>query len=123
MTKGGQWDTSQLYSSGVLSVVAAGIPGDYNQNGVVGEADFVLWRKTIGTNNALANDLIGGTIGTAHYDQWRSHFGQTSGSGAGTVVNDAVPELSTLATDVFGACLLSKARPNRAKKFHQLINA
>jgi hypothetical protein len=56
--------------------------GDYNLNGLVDAADYIVWRKTDG--NAAA------------YNVWRSHFGQSSGSGAG--VNDgefmstAVPE-------------------------------
>jgi hypothetical protein len=75
-----------------------GVPllGDYNQNGVVDAADYVVWRKSQGTTNILPNDLIGGTIGTAQYDQWRSHFGQTAGSGAALLsaesLSAAVPE-------------------------------
>ena len=39
------WNTSQLYTTGVLSVAtAAGIPGDFNHNGVVDAADYVAWR-------------------------------------------------------------------------------
>jgi hypothetical protein len=44
----------------------------------------------------LTNDLIGGTIGAAQYDQWRSHFGQPPGVGSGTSTNAAVPEPKTL---------------------------
>jgi T5SS/PEP-CTERM-associated repeat protein len=58
------------------------LPGDYNQNGVVDAADYVVWRDNEGTSNDLPNDEIGGMIGQAHYDQWRAHFGQTSGSGS-----------------------------------------
>ena len=36
------WDTSQLYTTGVLSVR---LPGDFNFNGVVDAADYVVWRK------------------------------------------------------------------------------
>ena len=76
------WDTSQLYTNGVLSVASAGIPGDYNNNGTVDAADFVVWRKNRGTTNVLPNDPIGGMIGTAQYDTWRTHFGPFAGSGA-----------------------------------------
>ncbi len=38
---------------------------DYNQNGAAAAADYIVWRKNQGTNKALANDPIGGTIGTA----------------------------------------------------------
>ena len=45
----------------------------------------------------LANDAIGGRIGEAQYDQWRSHFGQTGGISAGASLGSvAVPEPATL---------------------------
>ncbi|HVT27734.1 MAG TPA: PEP-CTERM sorting domain-containing protein [Lacipirellulaceae bacterium] len=91
-----EWDTSQLYTAGVISVGIAGIPGDYNLDGHVDAADYVLFRKYAGTTTALANDPIGGTIGQAQYDQWRSHFGQVAGSGAGPITNAAIPEPATL---------------------------
>jgi hypothetical protein len=65
-----QWDTSQLYTTGVLAVVAPGVPGDYNQNGTVDAADYVVWRKGLGT------------IYTQNgYNTWRANFGRTAGSG------------------------------------------
>jgi hypothetical protein len=76
------WNTSQLYTNGILSVVSVdGIAGDYNNNGVVDAADYVVWRENVGTANLLPNDPSGGTIGSTQYNTWRSHFGQTAGSG------------------------------------------
>jgi hypothetical protein len=60
-----QWNTSKLYSDGVLSVMLA---GDYDGNRAVDMADFVWWRKFDGS--------------TSGYNAWRSHFGATVG-GAG----------------------------------------
>jgi hypothetical protein len=59
------------------------LPGDYNNNGVVDAADYVVWRKYQGTTHVLPNDATGGTIGAAQYAAWRHHFGQPPGSGAG----------------------------------------
>jgi hypothetical protein len=59
-----------------------GLPGDYNYDGVVDAADYVVWRKT-------------GINGQQGYDVWRSHFGQTAGSGARAIANAAVPEPAT----------------------------
>jgi hypothetical protein len=73
------WNTSELYTVGILSV---GLPGDFNNNGTVDAADYVIWRKTDGTQ--------------AGYNLWRSHFGQTAGSGTGTNATAAVPETKTL---------------------------
>src|SRR6185436_19049683 len=62
-----QWNTLQLYTAGVLSV---GLPGDFNANGVVDVADYVVWRKRNGSQT--------------DYNVWRSHFGQPPGSGSGS---------------------------------------
>jgi fibronectin-binding autotransporter adhesin len=94
LTGGVAWDTSQL-STGVLSVVSTGILGDYNKNGIVDAADYIAWRNNQGTTHVLPNDPIGGTIGVAQYNQWRAHFGQTAGSGAGTLADATVPEPAT----------------------------
>ncbi len=89
------WNTSQLYTTGMLSlVVSAGIPGDYNNNGTVDAGDYIRWRKSQGTTNTLPNDPTGGTIGASQYDIWRSHFGQTASSGSAT--STAVPEPAAL---------------------------
>jgi hypothetical protein len=60
------------------------LPGDYNRNGVVDAADFVVWQENVGTiAGTLPNDTAGGTIGQAQYDLWQSSFGATS-SGSGS---------------------------------------
>jgi hypothetical protein len=104
------WNTSQLYTAGILSIDSVGLPGDYNHNGVVDAADYVLWRANQGTNNVLPNDPIGGTIGTAQYNQWRTHFGQTAGSGAGAVANAAIPEPTTLTMFLLGMLAIYSRR-------------
>ena len=70
---------------------AAGTPGDYNNNGRVDAADYVVWRKNEGTNNRLPNNSIPGPIGPAHYQQWRANFGNPPGAGA-ALGAAAVPE-------------------------------
>jgi hypothetical protein len=79
------------------------VVGDYNGNGSVDAADYVVWRRNEGTSNVLPNDPIGGIIGTGQYDQWRAHFGQPPGSGAGVGTSAAVPEPSTLIMLVLAA--------------------
>ena len=63
----------------------AAFPGDFNQNGVVDAADYVVWRNGLGT-----------TFTQNDYNVWRAHFGQTAGSGSNTVANTTVPEPATL---------------------------
>jgi hypothetical protein len=70
----------------------AGIPGDFNHDGAVNAADYVLWRKGLGTPYTQFD-----------YNVWRSHFGQTTGSGSGATASAAVPEPSTLVLLIFAA--------------------
>ena len=102
-----------------LKIESAGTPGDYNGNSVVDAADYTVWRDRLGTTNAMPNDPIGGTIGIAQYNQWKTNFG-TGGSGAG-VGASAVLEPATcfvMLSGALGGILLmgrssgSKARSN-----------
>lgn len=69
------------------------LPGDYNNNGTVDAADYVVWRNQLGSSTSLVNDDTPG-VGQDDYARWRANFGLTSGSGAGAVVGQplATPE-------------------------------
>jgi fibronectin-binding autotransporter adhesin len=71
---------------------SVGVAGDYNENGVVDAADYVLWRNSVGPGS-LPNEggISPGVIDTADYSFWRSRFGATSGAASG-VGSNAVPE-------------------------------
>ncbi|MCI0332782.1 MAG: autotransporter-associated beta strand repeat-containing protein, partial [Planctomycetes bacterium] len=79
------WNASQLYTAGVLSVVLA---GDYNGDGTVDAADYVVWRKGVGVASTPEN-----------YNVWRANFGESigSGSGAASPFQAAAPEPTSLA--------------------------
>jgi hypothetical protein len=73
------------FTSGVYRYVSAQstpfvdpLPGDYNNNGKVDAADYVVWR-----NGDSPFD------GQSGYDAWAAHFGNGAGSGSGL---SAVPE-------------------------------
>ncbi len=96
----------QASASAVQSVtVAPVLPGDYNQNQTVDAADYVLWRKTLGTTGLPAYSGADGSgnggIGQEDYGVWRANFGQTlpppvAGSGADSVTASAAPLLRWL---------------------------
>jgi autotransporter-associated beta strand protein len=69
-----------------LVVTPAGVPGDFNNDGKVDAADYVLWRKDP-TNPAYGyvSDPQDG------YNTWRANFGNPPGSGSG-LGDGAVPE-------------------------------
>jgi hypothetical protein len=59
-----------------------GLDGDFNGDGAVNAADYVVWRKS----------NINGAQG---YTDWRTNFGRTSGGGSALGAS-AVPEPSTM---------------------------
>lgn len=72
-----------LYLSTHAPEVVAGLSGDYNHDGKVDTADYVLWR----------NDPAGNGGNPAGYNTWRANFGASLGSGLGDAA--AVPEPAT----------------------------
>jgi hypothetical protein len=84
-----------MLRSGIVKFVSApaGISGDYNNNGVVDAADYVVWRNTNGTSTSLPNDSTPGTVTSADYDVWKANFGKTPGSGS--LEGGGVPEPAT----------------------------
>jgi hypothetical protein len=93
------WNLSKLYTTGevALTAVPGVVPGDFNNNGVVDAADYIIWRKGIGVAPTPEN-----------YNLWRANFGQTAGSGSTSALPlppspfvNAVPEPSSLAIALF----------------------
>jgi autotransporter-associated beta strand protein len=92
---GAAHETSLITGTGLLNVTSAGgVPGDFNGNGIVDAADYVLWRK----GGPLQNEVdTPGTVNGQDYLDWRARFGNTSGSGSGSsLAAGAVPEPATL---------------------------
>jgi hypothetical protein len=85
--------------------VPPGVPGDYNGNGVVDGADYVLWRK----GGPLQNEVdTPGTVNAADYTAWRARFGNTTGSG--TVKASSIPEPASCMLALFIPGLLFLVR-------------
>jgi hypothetical protein len=74
----------------------AGLDGDFNNDGNVDAADYVVWRK-----NGLSE---------ADYNLWRENFGETSGPGAGGSTYGAVPEPVSAALLVIGGLFVTGTR-------------
>jgi hypothetical protein len=86
----GDTTTVNLELTGELVATAMlqdGQPGDFNRDGVVDAADYVVWRNGLGT-----------TYVQADYNLWRAHFGRspnsTSVQPASESISAAVPEPS-----------------------------
>jgi hypothetical protein len=59
--------------------------GDFNADGTVDAADYVVWRRGLGT-----------TYQDSHYNVWRANFGRTTPGGAASSIGTAVPEPASL---------------------------
>jgi T5SS/PEP-CTERM-associated repeat protein len=90
LTGGMRWDLDITQNAVVVSVVAT---GDYNSNGIVDAADYVVWRNLAGQSGAgLAADGNGsGVVDSADYEIWRSNFGRLVGSEA-SIATTSIPE-------------------------------
>ncbi len=65
-------------------ILSVGLAGDFNADDVVDAADYVVWRKGLGTTYTQ-ND----------YNTWCANFGRTVGSGNGNWEPATVPEPAT----------------------------
>jgi len=85
-----------------IDVTGVSIPGDFNLDGRVDAADYVVWRNGGSPNPNSLSD----------YNLWRSNFGNHSGAGSGLGGSAAVPEPATclLGLILFGAALLMRRR-------------
>jgi len=92
---------SQAVQNGLINipisfeVLAAGLAGDYNGDGAVDAADYVVWRRDNGSPEG--------------YDTWRENFGVTLPGGGGASPT-SVPELGTFALVVMCICLAGVGR-------------
>jgi hypothetical protein len=96
------WNLTNLYTTGEVTLQAIPLSGDFNHDGTVDAADYVVWRKGLGTTTTQ-ND----------YDAWRGDFGTSLGDGAhasGTTGVSNVPEPGTLFLLLFGAAVATHWR-------------
>jgi hypothetical protein len=78
-------------------------PGDFNADGEVDAADYVVWRQSHGSSTDLRADGNGdGSIDDADYAVWRAHFGTTYGGAMLGII--ALPEPSSALTLFVWTC-------------------
>jgi hypothetical protein len=93
------------------TILPAGLPGDYNGNGVVDAADYVLWRSGGPLQNEVASP---GVVDAQDYAVWRSLFGNTAASGSGlSSGSSAVPEPNACTLLVVGVLFVGWTRIGR----------
>jgi hypothetical protein len=99
-----------------LTVTASpGLAGDYNEDGVVDAADYVLWRKNVGAPT-LPNrgQGISGDVGEEDYNVWRARFGESAANGADFGASSAaVPEPNGAVLASLAVCWMLKIAAKR----------
>src|SRR5690606_16257038 len=93
-------DEAAVYDGALSSAVmlahdlaATTLGGDFNGDGVVDLADYVVWRDKLNSQSTLPGDLTPGLVIAADNDTWRGNFG-SSATGEMQGTQAAVPEPS-----------------------------
>jgi hypothetical protein len=81
--------------------------GDFNDDGKVDAADYVIWRMNETANNPLPND-DGLATQAERFDLWRANFGEMEMPGGGS--GGAVPEPAAALLLMIGGCLACMGR-------------
>jgi hypothetical protein len=103
------------------------LEGDYNGNGTVDAADYVIWRKHNGTNYLLRNEVeTPGMVDEADYMAWRERFGNISARATDFYIRSieitmpdggaAIPEPGTFVYLVCAGLAFHAARRRRGTK-------
>jgi hypothetical protein len=78
LPSGLDWNVVYSNFAVLLEVVAPTLLGDFNEDGAVDAADYVVWRRSGGSQDG--------------YNAWRANFGRSNGSGSA----GASPSLAAL---------------------------
>jgi hypothetical protein len=97
---------------GAYSLVVA--PGDFNGDGSVDAADYVVWRSSHGSTADLRADGNGdGSVDDADYNVWRENFGTVYAADLLEIA--AVPEPSALIL-VMAALIIRRSHGERQRR-------
>lgn len=120
-------DDGELYiiskSDGMIRAITGPepLPGDYNYDGVVNEADYEVWRSAFGTTvprvGLWADGNKDGVVDAADFTVWRDHFAGDSellGGGSLSVPEPASPLVACWAA----ALLVAKLRRAPTLRLH-----
>jgi hypothetical protein len=97
------------YLATAVNLLVVGVAGDYNYNGIVDAADYVIWRKMFGAvGEDLAADGNGDlVVDDLDYDIWTMNFGMLAGAGSGGAAT-AIPEPTSALLMILGGFVLTR---------------
>jgi hypothetical protein len=100
----GYYDNNDAILRGFIGTPIEVDTGDFNNDGSVDAADYVVWRKGLGS-----------TYTQDDFNVWRAHFGETVGSGS--ITNSTVPEPATCLLLI---CLISTSTLSRDRRIRKV---
>lgn len=95
------------------------LSGDYNGDGSVDAADYVVWRRSFGASVPFGEGADGdgnGQIDESDYQIWRSHNGLVAGSGSNQ--STTVPEPAILPLTLLAMAVLLQQPAVRRRRSH-----
>jgi hypothetical protein len=107
----------QLYELSLTATLFSSI-GDFDKNGVVDGADFLIWQRELGsTGTGLAADANNdAVVNAADLSLWQTHFGETQSRAAAAPAAHQVPEpasIALVATILASAAITGMPCPRR----------
>jgi hypothetical protein len=101
-----QVEYDQMESAALAINAAAGVSdallGDFNHDGTVDAADYVVWRKPLATEGG--------------YSEWQANFGRTLGGGAGAPGANVPEPLSSVLLSMFAAAAAATTLRTRTRR-------
>jgi hypothetical protein len=103
-----------VVASGNPTIVVPSLAGDYNANGFVDAADYVVWRNNLDQTISIPNDQTPGTVTQADYDVWRANFGKMADGGGPLGSGAAIPEPATWLMAIMALVMAALRAPKRS---------
>lgn len=106
---GHTYSLSLQKGTAAYSLVVA--PGDYNADGIVDAADYVVWRSSLGSTTDLRADGNGDrVVDDADFDIWRSFLGTSYAAGSTIAVQVPETGATLLLTLLMSGLVCSRGR-------------
>jgi hypothetical protein len=106
----------ELYK--IVGPIIGTAAGDYNHNGIVDTADYVVWRQAVGDEVPYYTGADGngnGIVDDADYALWRANFALFPTAGAASGTGSSAPEPQSVALFLMGCSLFGQPANRRRR--------
>jgi fibronectin-binding autotransporter adhesin len=106
-----------IYEPQAVKLAVIGTPGDYNYDGAVDAADYIMWRKTAGQNGSglPADGNQNGTVDPDDNNVWEDNYGQPNPPGSGSGQSAATPEPASIALLIIALAFAPRIRASQTR--------